>query len=315
MGAKSADSGGGKAKGLLIVAVSYLLALAAAWLAGDWYAGMRGLDMPDASTLLVADVAGTLVIFAFSVLYSNSSFYDPYWSVMPMAAAAWLWWHPAAGAMSTDPWSLILLILVWAYGFRLTFNWARGWTGLDHEDWRYVDLQKKTGKAYWIVSFLGIHFFPTVLTYLGSLPMLPAFGANVDVGLGLAGGPSTLWLAIPGALILLTGIVMEATADQQLHNFRKTNTDPTRILDTGVWRYSRHPNYFGEICVWWGIAFFGAAALPSSTWNWVGAISITCLFVFISIPMIDDRMRARRPAYAERQRRVSAFIPMPPKED
>ena len=111
-------------------------------------------------------MAGTVAIFAFSVGLSNSSMYDPYWSVAPPALFAyWL----TVGGPSTRAWIALGLVGIW--GVRLTANFLRGWPDLEHEDWRYPELRKKHGRFYWAVSFFGIHFFPTLLTFAGSLAL------------------------------------------------------------------------------------------------------------------------------------------------
>src|SRR5690606_29437298 len=117
-------------------------------------------------TAAAASLVATVIIFAFSVALSNSSMYDPYWSVAPPALLAyWL----TQGELSPRLMLAGTLVLLWS--LRLTWNFLRGWGGLAHEDWRYPHLRHKTGRAYWLVSFLGIHFFPTVLTFAGSLSL------------------------------------------------------------------------------------------------------------------------------------------------
>lgn len=245
----------------------------------------------------LGDVAATVVVFAFSVALANSSMYDPYWSVAPPALfAAWI---VTSESISIRAWIVGALTLIW--GARLTWNFLRGWSGLDHEDWRYRDLRAKSGRAYWIVSFLGIHFFPTVLTFLGSLSIWVAVTGARPLGILDA-------LAI---VVTVIAIVIEALADEQLLRFVRSKPPSEAYLDAGLWRYSRHPNYFGEVTFWWGLFFFALAADPTRWWVVVGPVAITALFVFISIPMIDRRMIARRPAYAAQKKRVSALVPWP----
>lgn len=179
-----------------------------------------------------ADVGATIVVFVFSRAFDNSSFYDAYWSVAPVSIAWWLALHDG-GALGPRQW--LVLSLVSLYGLRLTFNWARGWAGLGHEDWRYVELRQKTGKLYWVVSFLGLHFFPTVVVLLGVLPLHAALDR---------GGAGLSWLDALGGLVTLGAIVIEAVADEQLRAFRATTSGA--ICDVGLWSVSRHPNYFGD---------------------------------------------------------------------
>jgi len=244
-----------------------------------------------------ADVVATVVVFAFSVVLDNSSVYDPYWSVAPMAIA------PALAAVGEAPLArkVMVVALVLAWGARLTYNWARGWTGLAHEDWRYVE-QRRHGRAYWPVSFVGIHMMPTVLVFGGCLSLFPA----------LVTGTAPLGVLDVAAFAVTAGaIVLEGLADEQLRAFRLSGPAPGTILETGVWAWSRHPNYLGEISVWWGLALFALAGDRGAWWCLAGPAAITLLFTFVSVPLLDKRSLARRPQYAEHMARVPALFPWP----
>ena len=281
---------------------SAFLAIAAAYAASFVAAAMVVLLVPSDDPLFLAlwaDVAATCVIFGFSVRHDNSSFYDAYWSVAPVPIAIyWMLRPEAAGADSLR--QLVVLTLVCAWALRLTFNWARGWSGLDHEDWRYVDKREQTGSLYWAVSFAGLHMVPTLLVFAGCLALWPALAAGTQP----FGALDVLAAGITGGAILL-----EATADQQLRRFRLSKPAPEAILETGVWAYCRHPNYLGEMGFWWGLFFFALAADPTAWWFGGGAVGITLLFRFLSLKLIDDRMLARRPDYKVRMETVPALIP------
>jgi steroid 5-alpha reductase family enzyme len=279
------------------IAVAYLIAGAVALAVAIPLRGEHPILVAGA-----ADLGATVAIFAFSVAFRNSSFYDVYWSVAPIPIAFY-WWlsAPDSGADPVRP--LLVLILVSLWGIRLTYNWARGWRGLGHQDWRYTDLQRRTGRAYWLVSLLGIHLFPTVVVFLGCLPLFPALtesmrplGALDLVAAGVTG--FAIWL--------------EATADQQLRRFTTASHPPEEFLRSGLWAWCRHPNYLGEILFWWGLFAFSLAAGVISWWTAVGAVAITVMFQLVSLPMIDRRMIERRPAYAEHMKRTSALLPRRP---
>ncbi len=268
------------------VAVAYLIAIAAAvaagWIVRDWH---------PLAVVAVADVTGTIVIFAASVIMRNSSMYDPYWSVAPPIIALYL--------LDGGARDWLVLALVAAWGLRLTFNWARGWPGMQHEDWRYTDIRRSAGGAYWGASFFGIHLFPTVQVYLGCLALYPAMFGQRPLG----------WLDAVAAIVTAGAIAIELLADEQLRAFVQKR-QPGDTMDRGLWRYSRHPNYFGEISFWWGLWLFGVAARPGDWWwTLAGPLAITVMFVVVSIPMLDKRSLERRPAYAERMQHVSALIP------
>jgi steroid 5-alpha reductase family enzyme len=247
-----------------------------------------------------ADLAATLAVFAFSLAFGNSSFYDAYWSVAPLPIA--LYWVGVADDGVPGLRQVLVVALVAAWGARLTWNWYRGWTGLDHEDWRYVNIRETTGSLYWPASFFGLHLFPTVQVFLGCLALWPA----------LAVGTRPLGLLDAAALALTGGAIwLEARADQELRAFRRNpDRTPEDILETGVWSWSRHPNYLGEMGFWWGLWLFGLAAAPGWWWTIIGPLAMTAMFRFASLPLIEQRMAERRPGWPEHAARIP-ILPRP----
>ncbi|MEL6546532.1 MAG: DUF1295 domain-containing protein, partial [Myxococcota bacterium] len=195
--------------------------------------------------------------------------------------------------------ALLVLFLVSAWGARLSWNWTVGWGGLAHEDWRYEKLRADTGALYPLVNLSGIHLFPTALVYGGCLPLW--FVGSSQRPLGLL---DALAAAVTGL-----SIVIEATADRQKREFLQLSEEPTAVCERGLWAYSRHPNYLGEIGFWVGVFLFGLAADPSAWWTGVGAASMLLLFVFISIPMLEKRQLARRSGYRSYIDRVGMLLP------
>lgn len=282
-----------KNRSLLLCLLAYLVAALAA-------AGVCRLAGGDSPVLAAAfaDLAATVVIFAFSLGLDNSSVYDPYWSVAPFPIG--LYWMVRFSAGVT-PRQLVLLALVLFWAVRLTANWLRRWRGLADEDWRYADY-RRLGAAYWPISFLGFHLFPTILVFLGCVSLVPA----LSEGSRSVGVLDLLALAVTAAAI---GI--ESTADKQLRRFLASKKAPEEILDTGLWALSRHPNYFGEVLFWWGVYLFGLAANPAWWWTIIGPIAITGLFLGVSVPMMDKRMLARHPGYAAHMGIRSGLVPLP----
>ena len=296
------DGNEGLGRAVAVVAGIYLAALGAAVAVGialgEWH---------PLAVVAAADLVGTIVVFAGSVRVNNTSMYDPYWSVAPIAIAAYFAFGPAARVASDpDPVRVVVVCaLVALWGARLTWSWLRGWRGLGHEDWRYVGVREKTGRLYWPASFLALHLMPTVMVYLGCLSLYVALSAG-SRPFGVLDGVA--------AVVTATAIWIEARADKELHRFVASGRSRGAVLSSGLWAYSRHPNYFGEILFWWGLLLFALAASPSHLWVVIGPVAITTLFAFVSIPLIEKRMLHRRgPAHAERVKRVSALIPWPPK--
>jgi steroid 5-alpha reductase family enzyme len=249
--------------------------------------------------VFVADVVATVLIFAVSVMFKNSSVYDAYWSVAPPIIVVYLIKLFPDGN-ETRQFVLLALVLFW--GVRLTVNWWRGWPGMKHQDWRYTSIAEKTGKFYWPVSFLGIHFMPTVFVFLGCLPMWYALSSSEPFGV----------VDVVAALVTFSAIMIEWIADEQLIKFRKTSSGKT-FMQSGLWAVSRHPNYLGEISFWGGVFLFAVAATglihTNGLWTVIGFISMVILFKFISIPLMEKRNIARKPGYEEYIKKVPALLP------
>ena len=280
-----------------------LAAYAAAGVAALGAAVAAARAAPDRLILaaLLADLAATIVVFGFSLAFDNSSLYDPYWSVAPAAIAAS--WLMRVGAGGTRIRQLIAFALLSAWAVRLTVNCLRRWKGIAQEDWRYADF-RRIGRFYWPISFLGFHFFPTAIVFLGCVPLFPTLAAG--------GRPFGILDAIAAA-VTATAIGIEWTADRQLRRFLLDGGGSGELLDAGLWSLCRHPNYLGEVLFWWGIWLFGLAAAPSWWWTIAGPLAITAMFLFVSIPMMDRHLLAGRPEYADLISRRSALIPWPRK--
>lgn len=241
--------------------------------------------------LLLADVACTMFVYIFSVVFNNASVYAPYWSVQPLVIGIGF----ACGAPLTLP-RLLMLAVVLLWGVRLTANWAYTFHGLAHQDWRYTMLRRQTGIAYPLVNFVGIHMIPTLIVYACMLPAACLFVYDVRANLGFC-------LAIA---VSLGAAVLQLVADVQMHRFRKSAAGG--FIRHGLWKYSRHPNYLGEILMWWGV---GLAAV-SVTGHWpllLGAAVNTLLFLSVSIPMADKRQAAKA-GFAEYKKQTRMLLPI-----
>jgi steroid 5-alpha reductase family enzyme len=254
--------------------------------------------LPVLMRIALADLAGTVVIFLFSLGMNNSSMYDPYWSVKPLVIAAYYFFGKSTSEVTVVDFGALLLISL--YALRLTANFYRGWQGLKHEDWRYRNFRKQFPKAYWIVSFFGIHFFPTLMVYLGCLPMFIVFNQPLQVP----------FLAITGLVVTAGSIVLAFVADEQLRAFRSTPKNKGKTMNLGLWSKSRHPNYLGEILFWWGLFLIALAFGWQYWWTGVGALAITLMFVFISIPLMENHALSRRSDFKDYIRNVPFLFPV-----
>ena len=147
---------------------------------------------------------------------------------------------------------------------------------------------------------MGFHLFPTIIVFLGCLSLYSALHAGTS--------PFGI-LDILAIVVTVSAIWIEAMADRELKTFVLNRKSDEEHITTGLWAYSRHPNYFGEVLFWWGLCIFALAADLAYWWTIVGPICITMLFVFVSVPMMDKHVLVKKPAYAKIMENVSAIVP------
>lgn len=283
---------------LAIVTIAYAVAIsvAAVWLFWGPQTGRLWLDA------LIADVLATLVVFAFSRAFGNSSFYDAYWSVIPPLLLLFWWIRGDAGFDLARCWLLAAVMMLWAV--RLTANWVYAFPGLHHEDWRYPMFRDRAGRFEFVADLVAIHLIPTLQVFLA---MLPVYVAMTRPGEGI------WWLTAIAFAFGIAAVVLELVADVQMHRFARTRR-PGEAMDRGLWGWSRHPNYFGEFSFWLSLALFGIAVAPADWW-WLllGAVAMLAMFLGASIPMMETRSLERRPDYQAVIDRVPRFLPRPPR--
>jgi steroid 5-alpha reductase family enzyme len=287
----------GRAESFVRVGATYVVALGVGglWLLAGPDSGRLWLDA------LVADVLATLVVFASSRLHRNSSLYDAYWSVVPPLLMLW-WWTEREPGTGAGRFALLAVVMVlWAV--RLTANWAWSWPGLVHEDWRYPLLRERAGRFGVLADLFGIHLVPTVQVFLA---LLPVYVVCTRPGRDLG------WLDVVALVVGLGSVTLETVADLQMRRFAATAVRG-QVMDRGVWSWSRHPNYLGELGFWVAMALFGLAASPGDWWVVVGAVGIGAMLQLASIPMMEERSLQRRPEYQQVVDRVSRFLPRPPR--
>ena len=277
-----------KSKSILIITVIYILAAALG------VAVYMALPFAFWANLLIADVVATIFVFAFSVIFKNASVYDPYWSVQPIVIVAGI-------ALKTNiaaPATILILISIVYWGIRLTGNWAYVFGGLNHQDWRYTKLQKDTGKFYPLINFLGIHLMPTLIVYLTTLPAVYVMQFQLRANAG----------SYIGAGVCIGAATLQLVSDMQMQKYRKSGQHG--LIRTGLWKHARHPNYLGEILMWWGVAIQAISVMPDHWWFAAGALANTILFLTVSIPMADKR-QSEKPGYAEYKAHTRSLLPIP----
>ncbi len=257
---------------------------------------MTGEVMLGAAVAIVVLMVGTWLV---SLAWHDASIVDPVW---PLGFVVVVWVSRAiADGLDARQWLLVALVSIW--GLRLSGYLAWRKRGAP-EDFRYQAMRRKYGARFPAVSLVTVFLLQGGLMWIVSLPaQLGQVRATPDLGV----------LAALGTVLWLVGFGFETVGDAQLARFKTDPASAGQVMDRGLWRYTRHPNYFGDACVWWGIALV-AAETGIGAVGLVGALVMNVLLARVSgVPMLERTMAKRRPGYPEYVRRTSGFFPRPPK--
>ena len=232
-----------------------------------------------------------------SLARADVSIVDRVWSVLILAAGCTY----AVALESPGPrtgW-LLVLVAVWALRLAAYITW-RNWG--EGEDRRYQAIRARNEPSFETKSLYLVFGFQAVLAWIVSTPLLAAVASPAPAG----------WMDAAGVALFAFGLAFETVADFQLARFKSRPASDGRVLDTGLWRYTRHPNYFGEFCVWWGLYLVALSA--GGVWTIVSPLLMTLLLMKISgVALLEKDIGERRPAYREYVASTNAFFPGVPR--
>ena len=234
--------------------------------------------------ILVWHITSTIIIFLFSKIHNNSSIYDPFWHVAPIPIVFYIASHSSLSNLQQG----LVLSAFCFWSLRLTYNWFLNWSNLDHEDFRYIDLKNTNKLLAFINDFFGIHLIPTLIVNASLYPIYVALTSDYLNN-----------LVYVGFILIIVAVVVQYIADSQMRDFRKDENNLGKTMKYGLWKYSRHPNYLGEVSFWFGLYIFALASGSASIWLLTCPIVMLALFVFISCPMMDSRSLKKRSDYKE----------------
>jgi steroid 5-alpha reductase family enzyme len=244
-----------------------------------------------------------LVILAFmtaiwlaSVRLRNASIVDIFWGA-GFVAAAWTY-LALADAATVRGWLIVSLTTLW--GLRLSVHlWVRN-SGKG-EDYRYREMRERRGPGFWWFSFFSVYLLQGIIMWVVALPQWVATRSTVPASLTL--------LDYLGLALFLVGMLFETVGDWQLTRFKADPANRGKLLTTGLWRYTRHPNYFGDALVWWGLTLI-ALAVPGSAWVLISPVLMTFLLVRVSgVSLLEQRLRETKPGFADYVDRTNSFVP------
>ena len=284
--------------GIIIIVLAYLVS----FVVGGLLHYYLNLSMDQfLLKLLIIDVAMTVVIFIFSWIFNNASIYDPYWSVIPIVLSIYSSW--VLGEFHAQ--NLVMIGLIGIWGIRLTVNFFKTFKNLNTQDWRYDHFKNKFPKLWPLINLTGIHLFPTLIVFTCMLSVFEFMKTSPKEMINVS--------SVIAIIIIIIAIIIEAVADYQMHTFLKTRKN-NELINVGLWKRSRHPNYFGEILFWWGI-YLLMLSLNENMWVlFLGPMLNTLMFVFISVPLAEKRQIKKNPAYLEYKKTTNTFLLFPKKE-
>jgi steroid 5-alpha reductase family enzyme len=228
-----------------------------------------------------------------SLARRNVAIVDSLWSLM-FVLAAWTY-VLGAGAAGQRAWLTLSLVTVWALRLSIYITWRNWGQG---EDRRYRAIRARNGPSFALKSLYLIFLLQAVFAWVISLPLLGAILSSTPIGI----------IDVSGAVLWGVGITFEAGGDWQLARFKSKSANEGEVMDRGFWRYTRHPNYFGDFCVWWG--FYLIALSAGAWWSIVGPAIMSILLLRVSgVTLLEKDIGARRPKYADYIRRTNAFFP------
>jgi len=259
----------------------------------------------ETATLMMMNFLAVLVMmligWGISLIYRNVTIVDSLWG-LGFVIIAWLTFSMADGYFGRK---LLISLLVTIWGLRLVLHLS--WRNFGHdEDPRYAGWRQKSGDRFWLVSLFKVFILQAVFLWLISLAL--QWGQMSDMPSGL------VWLDYMGLGIWIVGFFFEAVGDFQLARFKADPDQKGRVMDRGLWTYSRHPNYFGECLIWWGV-FLIALATPSSFWTIISPIIITTVLLKMTgVTLMEKTIVHTRPKYRDYIARTNALIPWFPKK-
>lgn len=248
-------------------------------------------------------VAGVYVtvVWLLSLVLRNASIIDIFWGPGFVLLAV------VYALLSDDGYSgrqVLVSVLTGIWGLRLGgyILWRNSGHG---EDYRYQKMRENAGRAFWWRSLLTVFWLQGAMLWIVAWPLLVAVHSDDPDSLAI-----TDYI---GAAVWLVGVSFEAISDFQLARFKADPSNKGKVMDRGLWRYSRHPNYFGNATLWWGL-FIIAAGTPWGAATVFSPLLMTFLLTRVSgVALLERTIKKRRPEYADYERRTSAFIPLPPK--
>jgi steroid 5-alpha reductase family enzyme len=244
-----------------------------------------------------------LILWLVAVRIKDVSFIDAFWA-FGMVMLALSSYFQAEG----DPRRMLLLTGLCAFwGLRLAAHLFIRWR-THGEDPRYTKMLgyavEKQGWSWAVAALIKVFAMQGPLLFIVCLPVQLGQISTAPIGV----------IGMIGAFIALIGISFEAIGDSQLSAFRRDPANKGKVLDTGLWHYTRHPNYFGDACTWWGLYIIAAETSPG-LWALPGPVLITWLLTRLSgVPMLERGLRKTRPGYEDYVARTSGFFPLPPKQ-
>lgn len=260
------------------------------------------------SILTVFGIAGLvilglmLLLWLLSLIIKDASIVDIFWGT-GFVISAWVYYFLTPDGLEARKLLLVILVTIW--GLRLSLHIARRNLGKG-EDYRYQKWRAENGKSWWYISFFKVFLLQGLLMWIIGLPLLAAQY--------YPGSSQLIWLDWVAVVVWGVGFFFEAVGDWQLSRFLANPANKGKLLTSGVWRYTRHPNYFGDATQWWAYYLF-ALATGSGWWTFISPLIMSLFLRYVSgVTMLEKELKITKPGFAEYAETTNAFIPWFPKK-
>ena len=258
---------------------------------------MSPFEQPASWHALLALVLLMTAVWVPATAKRDVSWIDPVWSVaFGVAASVYAWSSEAA--LGARAWIVLATVWLWAARLGGYLTWRK--LGEPGEDRRYAEMRAQHPGTFPVRSLVTVFWLQAGLAWIVSMPLLPAITVSSPLS----------WLDGLGLGLFVLGFLFEAVGDLQLARFKADPSNEGEVLDSGLWRYTRHPNYFGNFCMWWG--WYAMALATGAWWSILGPLVMSVMLLRVSgVSLLEKDIADRRPAYAEYKRRTNAFFPGP----
>lgn len=249
--------------------------------------------------LFIISLIWTTILWIISLIIKSSTLSKPFLSLLP--AFLVIFYSLTITKINFQTYLMLISVIIWSIS--VTINYLTRLKNLKEEDWRFLEITNKHPKLKFLINLFGNHFLPVLVIYLAILPIFYYLNLSTVTNINLS--------TIIAFIIMVLGIIIELIANTQMNKFKKISKNPFEVNKTGLWKISRHPNYLGEIMMWWGSFLMMLSLDDKKLLFFLGPLLITLAILIINIPMMEKRQLNKKYDYKEYQNITNMLLIFP----